>query len=66
MLIPCKNIFLPPSVLHNKYDATQSSTYVKNGSDFHIQYGSGSLSGFLSEDVLSVSNFLLEYIYTVC
>ncbi|KAK6640950.1 hypothetical protein RUM44_012648 [Polyplax serrata] len=47
-------------LLHNKYDATQSSTYVKNGSDFHIQYGSGSLSGFLSEDVLSIGDLNIK------
>ena len=31
--------------LHQKYDASQSKTYVANGTEFKIQYGSGSLEG---------------------
>ena len=46
--------------LHSKYDSSASSTYQKNGSEFSIQYGSGSLSGFVSRDTLRIGDLEIE------
>ena len=34
----------------SKYDEAKSSTFQKDGGDFHIQYGSGDVRGFFSVD----------------
>lgn len=57
------NLWVPSSdcaslacYLHTKYDHEQSSTYKKNGSEFSIQYGSGSMKGYISQDTLKISD----------
>lgn len=61
------NLWVPSSecgsiacYLHSKYDSSASSTYQKNGSEFAIQYGSGSLSGFVSRDTLRIGDLTVE------
>lgn len=45
--------------LHAKYDHDASSTYKANGSTFAIQYGSGSLEGYISQDTLSIGDLTI-------
>ncbi|CAL1700682.1 unnamed protein product [Somion occarium] len=45
--------------LHAKYDSKQSSTYKANGTEFSIQYGSGSMEGFVSSDVLRIGDLTI-------
>lgn len=61
------NLWVPSSecgsiacYLHSKYDSSSSSTYKKNGTEFAIRYGSGSLSGFVSQDVLQIGDLKIE------
>ena len=42
--------------LHTKYDHSASSTYHKNGSEFAIRYGSGSLEGYVSRDTVTIGD----------
>lgn len=46
--------------LHAKYDSSASSTYKKNGTEFEITYGSGSLSGFVSNDVIQIGDIKIK------
>lgn len=40
---------------HRKYDSSKSKTYLKDGREFAIEYGTGSLSGFVSIDSISIA-----------
>ncbi|KAK0491075.1 aspartic peptidase A1 [Armillaria novae-zelandiae] len=46
--------------LHAKYDSSSSSSYKANGSEFSIQYGSGSMEGFVSNDALTIGDLTIK------
>ncbi|KAJ7095425.1 aspartic peptidase A1 [Mycena belliarum] len=54
--VPSKSCTSIACFLHAKYDSSASSTYKANGSEFSIQYGSGSMEGFVSNDQLAIGD----------
>ncbi|KAG9230309.1 putative vacuolar protease A [Amylocarpus encephaloides] len=61
------NLWVPSSecgsiacYLHTKYDSSSSSTFKKNGTEFEIRYGSGSLSGFVSQDTVTIGDLKIK------
>uniref|UniRef100_U3JCG2 renin n=1 Tax=Ficedula albicollis TaxID=59894 RepID=U3JCG2_FICAL len=42
-------------VSHSRYDSSKSRTYIANGTGFPIRYGTGSVKGVLSQDIVMVS-----------
>ncbi|KAI1399021.1 Asp-domain-containing protein [Hypoxylon fuscum] len=61
------NLWVPSSscgsiacYLHSKYDSSSSSSYKENGTEFEIRYGSGSLSGFTSQDHLTIGDLTVK------
>jgi len=51
--VPASNCSKTSCLLKHKFNAGKSSTYHPNGSSFYIRYGSGPVSGFVSEDKVS-------------
>ncbi|ORY04806.1 endopeptidase [Basidiobolus meristosporus CBS 931.73] len=45
---------------HKRFDSQQSSTHKANGTQFAIQYGSGSLEGIISNDVVRLGDITIE------
>ncbi|XP_010916100.1 aspartic proteinase oryzasin-1 [Elaeis guineensis] len=45
---------------HSKYKSTLSSTYEKNGGSANIHYGTGSVSGFFSQDYVTVGELTIK------
>lgn len=54
--VPSKKCTQISCKLHHKYDSSKSSTYKPNGTSFEIEYGSGNISGYVSNDVVGVAD----------
>ncbi|XP_021734549.1 aspartic proteinase-like [Chenopodium quinoa] len=55
-----KCLFSIPCYFHSKYSARKSKTYTAIGKSCHIKYGSGSISGFFSQDDVQVGDQLVK------
>ncbi|KAL3509810.1 hypothetical protein ACH5RR_029211 [Cinchona calisaya] len=45
---------------HSKYKSSHSSTYKKNGKSAEIHYGTGSISGFFSQDHVKLGSLIVK------
>ena len=45
---------------HQRYKSSTSTTFIANGTDFHIRYGSGPVSGFQSLDHVTVGGLVVK------
>lgn len=57
--VPSKDCTSLACFLHTKYDHDESSTYKKNGTEFLIQYGSGAMEGYISQDTLAIGDLVI-------
>lgn len=58
--VPSKECTSIACFLHAKYDSAESTSYKPNGTEFAIQYGSGSVEGFISQDTLGISDLKVK------
>ncbi|KAL0444008.1 UNVERIFIED_CONTAM: Aspartic proteinase A1 [Sesamum latifolium] len=55
-----KCYFSVACLFHSKYKSSRSSTYKKNGKSAAIHYGTGSISGFFSQDHVQLGNLVVK------
>jgi len=54
--VPSANCSSAACTNHVKYDSSQSSSYVADGTAFSIQYGTGSMDGIVDQDVVQIGD----------
>ncbi|KAF8409592.1 hypothetical protein HHK36_005670 [Tetracentron sinense] len=61
MWVPSSKCYLSVACFfHSKYKSILSSTYKKNGKSAEIQYGTGAISGFFSQDHVTVGDLVVK------
>nr|AAS72876.1 aspartyl protease [Triatoma infestans] len=58
--VPLANCPSFACIIHNTYDHKQSSTYQPNGKALRINYGTGSITGEMSSDVLQIGDLQVK------
>ncbi|KAG1295706.1 hypothetical protein G6F60_004618 [Rhizopus arrhizus] len=58
--VPSTRCFSLACLTHRRYSALRSSTYVRNGTQFSIRYGTGALQGVISQDTLRVGGIQID------
>nr|XP_043620507.1 cyprosin-like [Erigeron canadensis] len=55
-----KCLFSAACIFHSKYKSSQSRSYKKNGKSAAIHYGSGSITGFFSQDSVQLGSLVVK------
>jgi len=58
--VPGSSCTAPSCLNHNRYNSKKSSTYVANGTTFAIEYGTGAVSGYISQDVVNIGGLVVQ------
>jgi len=58
--VPSTHCNAAACLIHKRYNSKSSSTYVANGTSFAIQYGSGSLTGLISQDTVKIGGLAIK------
>ncbi|PIK32882.1 putative lysosomal aspartic protease-like isoform X2 [Apostichopus japonicus] len=59
-MLTCTTTIFAVIESHERYDSSKSSTYYPNGTKIEIEYGSGSMAGFLSTDVTTLQGVAIK------
>ncbi|CAJ1952280.1 unnamed protein product [Cylindrotheca closterium] len=57
--VGCKHCGLPFIGKKSKYDHQTSSSYMEDGAEFNIMYGSGSVKGYFSKDSVTIADDII-------
>ncbi|KAF9419928.1 Vacuolar protease A [Podila epigama] len=58
--VPSTHCISIPCFRHRRFDSSKSKTFKTNGTEFTIQYSSGSLEGIISNDILEVGGLVIK------